>query len=509
MAESGIRLRTSLPPGEPYLVPRAADPCAAVIFGATGDLTRRKLIPALFALARERALPRAFAIVGVSRSVGTDDALRATLRGSLAAAAAAAPFDARAWDAFAPALTTVAGDLDDPATYARLRLKLAQVDAARGTAGNRLFYCAVPPDAVPAILRGLHAAGLVPASPGRPWTRVVVEKPFGRDLASAGELNRLAAEVLAEDQVWRIDHYLGKETVQNILVFRFGNSIFEPLWNRKYIDHVEITAAEAIGLEGRGAFYDRAGVLRDVVQNHLLQLLALIAMEQPVSFRPDEIRDEKAKVLRALRPWNAPDIAARAVRGQYRGYRDEPGVAPASRTPTYAALAVALDNWRWQGVPFYLRAGKRLRRRLTEVSIHFQSIPTCLFGRDDVCQLVQPNVLCLRIQPDEGIGMHFVTKAPGDELAIADVAMDFDYAGAFARPAPEAYERLLLDALRGDATLFARRDEVELAWAFVDPVLRAWDEAADGPPEYEPGSDGPAAARALPAAEGRHWRPLT
>ena len=509
MAEGGIRLRTSLPPGEPYLIPRAADPCAMVIFGATGDLTRRKLIPALFALARERALPRAFAVVGVSRSIGSDDELRAALREALEAAGGAAPLAADEWNAFAPALTTVAGDRDDPATYARLRLKLDQVDAARGTSGNRLYYCAVPPDAVPAILNGLRGAGLVTASPGRPWTRVIVEKPFGRDLASARELNRLAGEALAEDQVWRIDHYLGKETVQNILVFRFGNSIFEPLWNRKYIDHVQITAAETIGVEGRGAFYDRAGVLRDVVQNHLLQVLALIAMEQPVSFHPDEIRDEKAKVLRALHPWNAPDIAARAVRGQYRGYRDEPGVAPDSRTPTYAALAVTLDNWRWQGVPFYLRAGKRLRRRLTEVSIHFQSIPTCLFGRDDVCQLVQPNVLCLRIQPDEGIGLHFVTKAPGDELAIADVTMDFDYAGAFARPAPEAYERLLLDALRGDATLFARRDEVEQAWSFIDPVLRAWDEATDAPPEYEPGGDGPAAARDLPAAEGRRWKSLT
>ena len=487
---------------------RPPDPCTVVLFGATGDLAHRKIVPALYALAQAGDLPSPFGVVATSTSVGPAAAYRAQLRQSVERFSGKT-VDENAWASFAAGIDTSAGDTTKPEAWSALREAIAEAERRRATGGNRLFYLAVPPASFPPILAGLREAGLLHAPNGAPWSRVVIEKPFGRDLASARELNCLVAGALDERQTFRIDHYLGKETVQNILVFRFGNSIFEPLWNRKYIDHVEITAAEAIGVEGRGAFYDRAGVLRDVVQNHLLQVLALIAMEQPVSFRPDEIRDEKAKVLRTLHPWNTLDIAARAVRGQYLGYRDEPGVAPQSRTPTYAALTVALDNWRWQGVPFYLRAGKRLRRRLTEVSIHFQSIPTCLFGQDDVCQLVQPNVLCLRIQPDEGIGIHFVTKAPGDELAIADVMMDFDYAGAFARPAPEAYERLLLDALRGDATLFARRDEVELAWAFVDPLLRAWDEAPDDPQEYAPGGDGPPAARDLPAAQGRRWRPLT
>jgi glucose-6-phosphate 1-dehydrogenase len=337
---------------------------------------------------------------------------------------------------------------------------------------------------------------------------VVIEKPFGHDLASARELNRLAGDVLSERQIFRIDHYLGKETVQNILVFRFGNAIFEPLWNRRHVDHVEITAAESIGVEGRGSFYETTGVLRDVVQNHLLQLLALCAMEAPVSFESDDVRDETARVLRALRPIAGADVAAETVRGQYRGYRDEAGVAAASRVPTYAALRVMIDNWRWQGVPFYLRAGKRLRRRVTEVAIHFHPVPVSLFSRDDVCQRLEPNVLRLRIQPDEGIALRFESKTPGDELAIGGVHMDFRYRESFPSAPQEAYERLLLDCMRGHGTLFVRRDVLEHQWSFATPILEAWEATADPIPLYEGGGTGPAAADALVARDGRAWSTL-
>jgi glucose-6-phosphate 1-dehydrogenase len=336
----------------------------------------------------------------------------------------------------------------------------------------------------------------------------VVEKPFGHDLASARELDALISREIDESQVFRIDHYLGKETVQNILVFRFGNSIFEPLWNRKYIDHVQVTAAEDMGIEGRGRFYDETGVLRDIVQNHLLQVLALFAMEPPAALGADEVRDQKAIVLGALRPINPARVASRVVLGQYQGYRQEPQVAPDSRTPTFAALELFIDNWRWQGVPFYLRAGKRLAKRVTEIVVQFQSIPLCLFSREEACNF-EPNVLCLRIQPDEGIQLRFACKPPGDRLVSRNVTMDFSYAGGFGAPVHEAYERLLLDAMRGDATLFWRRDEVERAWQFMTPILAA---VESGAPElvrpYEPGSSGPPEADDLLAREGRAWRPL-
>jgi glucose-6-phosphate 1-dehydrogenase len=398
----------------------------------------------------------------------------------------------------------VAGDYAKAEAVPALRAAVESAERQRGTGGNRLFYLAMPPTSFEEVLVGLRDAGLLHRSNGAPWSRVVIEKPFGRDLASARELNRVVAAVLDERQTFRIDHYLGKETVQNILVCRFANSILEPLWNRKYIDHVEITMAEEIGVERRGRFYDRTGVVRDVVQNHLLQVLALVGMELPATFAADDIHDEKLKVLRSMRPLGAGD----AVHGQYAGYREEPGVAQGSRTPTYVALRLYVDNWRWQGVPFYVRAGKALARRTTEVAVQFQQIPFCLFGREDVCQLIEPNELVLRIQPDEGIELSIATKVPGDDLTVGTVRLDFDYAGAFRRSPGDSYPKLLLDAMRGDATLFARHDVEECAWKLLAPILEGWDASAEQPHPYEQGSDGPAAAAALPHASGQRWRPL-
>jgi len=505
----GTQIEVHAGAGPAVVRSRPPDPCVIIIFGVTGDLTHRKLIPALYNLAREGDLPERYAVLGTSTSVTSSSEFRAQLHESVARFSRTKPIDDEVWQKFAAPLETVVADVNAPDDYTKLCRTVEEVEKRNGLPGNRLYYLAVPPGVFPVILRNLRAAGLLHPTGATRWSRVVIEKPFGRDLASSRDLNRTVAEVIDESQIFRSDHYLGKETVQNILVFRFGNSIFEPIWNRKYIDHVQITMAEELTVERRGKFYDTTGVLRDVVQSHLLQVLALCTMEAPATFKADDIRDEKFKLLRSIRPITASDVATDVVAAQYRGYRQSEGVARDSRTPTYVALKMAIDNWRWQGVPIYVRAGKGLAARNTEVSIHFQSIPFCLFGNEEVCQRIEQNVLALRIQPHEGIALSFGCKVPGEDLAVGSVTMNFSYADSFKRAPWEAYERLLLDAMRGDHTLFARRDGDEQAWSFVTPILDAWQSRQEPLPEYEPGSAGPKEADQLLRRDGRRWRPLT
>lgn len=485
------------------------EPFILTIFGGTGDLAKRKLIPALYNLIREGSLPQPFAVVGVSRRVSSLEEFRNVHEESVARFSRSQPLDSAIWDRLANSLYCLSGDVHAEETYRKLQECYEEIDRGISTRGNRIFYFSTPAQEFPLILTNLSRSGLVnrgSQESAAPWTRIIVEKPFGRDLPSARQLNQSIQEVLSENQVFRIDHYLGKETVQNILVFRYGNSIFEHLWNRKYVDHVQISAMEDIGIEGRANFYEGTGVFRDVVQNHLLEILALCAMEMPVSFAADDIRDQKLHVLRSLRPLLVPAIGSHVIAGQYNGYQSEPGVASDSRTPTYAALKVMIDNWRWQGVPFYLRAGKGLKRRGTEIAIHFQPIPFCLFGREDVCQRIDPNILLLRIQPNEGISLRFVCKEPGDQLQVSNVFMDFQYATAFPKQPAEAYERLLLDCIRGDLTLFARKDAIEKAWEFLDPILLEIENNTRFPiHSYEKGSAGPTASIQLLQRDGRSW----
>ncbi len=504
------------PLAEGLRLERTPEPCAMVIFGASGDLTRRKLLPALYNLARHRLLPLGFSVVGLARSEMNDQEFRRKMREAVESFASAGPLDDSIWENFAPGLHYVAANFRDRAGYEKLAALLSEIDRERGTCCNRVYYLAVPPSIYDDIIQGLDAAGL--GQPPQGWTRIIIEKPFGRDLETARALNRTLGAVFREEQVYRIDHYLGKETVQNILVFRFSNGIFEPVWNRRYIDHVQITAAESLGVEERATYYEEAGALRDMIQNHMLQLLALTAMEPPAAFDADSVRGEKVKVFRSIRPISADEVNKLAVRGQYgegrvngeavKGYRSEPGIKPDSSTETYAAVKFLIDNWRWADVPFYLRTGKRLPRRVTEIAIHFKQPPLLLFGRTPADQL-EPNVLSLRIQPDEGISLKFGAKLPGPALRLRSVSMDFSYASSFGTGSADAYERLLLDCMLGDATLFARRDGVEAAWSIVTPILEAW--AAEPPeefPNYAAGTWGPKEAQEFIERDGRRWRRL-
>src|SRR6266487_3597551 len=489
-------------------------PCAIVIFGATGDLTHRKLVPALYNLAADGELPPAVAVVGFARREKSDDEFRREMEEATKKFSRQTVRD-EIWKTFAQSIFYHQSEFEDESGYKSLAQRLDKIDKQRGTRGNRLFYFAAAPDQFEPILKNLKAAGLNDTCKGS-WVRVIVEKPFGTDLASARELNRIVRNSFAEEQTYRIDHFLGKETAQNILVLRFANAIFAPLWNTHYIDHVQITAAETLGVETRAGYYERAGALRDMVQNHLLQLLCLIAMEPPIDLSADSIRDEKVKVVRSLRRFAQSEIAANVVRGQYAqgaidgkpvaGYRKEPKVKSDSQTETFVALRLYVDDWRWADVPIYMRVGKRLPKSATEISIHFKKAPAVLFNKN----LSDQNVLVIRIQPDEGISLRIHAKVPGTSFRVEPVKMDFHYGTSFGKASPEAYERLLLDAMSGDATLFARRDEVEEAWAFIDVIESAWSAKKDAPGlfPYPAGSRGPDEADDLLARDGRAWRRL-
>jgi glucose-6-phosphate 1-dehydrogenase len=495
---------------------RVPDPSVLVLFGATGDLAHRKVMPAMYQLWRTNLLPHEFMLLAIGRRPYDDDAFRTEVRASLEQFSRVLPLDDAAWSSFAERIRYHRLDFADSAGFDDLADALDLIDKDAGTRGNRLFYLATQPSQFSEIVAQLGRVGLDHETHDGGWRRIVIEKPFGHDLESAKRLNREVGKVFREAQVYRIDHYLGKETVRNLLVFRFGNTIFEPLWNRRYVDHVQITVGESIGIEERGAFYEETGASRDVLQNHLLQLVSLIAMEPPATFEADALRDEKVKVLRAIGTRLA-DPASEVVRGQYGagwvaatqvpGYRQEADVDPESETETFVAARLTIDDWRWSGVPFYVRTGKRLPKRATEIAIQFRAVPHHLFRETGA----EPdaNLLAIRIQPDEGIMLRFGAKIPGLGLDVRSVTMDFTYGSAFTVDSPDAYETLILDALQGDASLFTRADEVEEAWSLIDPIVEAW-ASMDAPafPNYDAGTWGPPEADELLAREGRHWRRL-
>lgn len=493
-----------------------AEPCVMVIFGATGDLMRRKLMPALWNLRGEGCL-ESVQVLGIGRTPLTDDEFRASMAEALTAAGKIKDSSDAEWRKFAQRIHYTSGEINDESTYFNTA-KLLEELVAGGGANSHLFYLAIPPSLMNEVVDGLGKAGLNKQDEHH-WSRIVVEKPFGTDLESAHALNAKIAEVFAENQVYRIDHYLGKDTVQNILVFRFGNTMFEPIWNRNYVDYVEITAAETVGVGSRAGYYEDSGALRDMVANHLLQLVTLTAMEPPVAFDADSVREEKVQVLRSIRRLQPDEVAERTVRAQYgpgeingeqvKGYCEEEGVAKDSQTETYVAIEFRISNWRWSGVPFYVRTGKSLRRNLTEIAVHLKRTPQALFARKPD-EEIDPNSIVLRIQPNEGISVTFGAKRPGFEMQTTTVDMDFCYHQAFGVEPPAAYETLLLDVMRGDATLFTRGDEVEHQWRLITPIEEAWATQRTPPlTRYAAGSDGPAAADQLLARNGHQWRGLT
>jgi glucose-6-phosphate 1-dehydrogenase len=509
------RMPEANPFQDPLRFERRVPPCAIVIFGANGDLTKRKLIPALYRLAYERRIPPGFAVIGNSRTGMSDEDFRIKMREALDAFVEDTPIDERLWADFSQSLFYFAGDLNSAETFTKLGQRLGEIEQARQTEGNVLFYLSTQPSHYEAAINGIGGAKL---QDGNGWRRIVIEKPFGHDTETARALNKTLRTVFPESDIYRIDHYLGKETVQNILAFRFGNGIFEPLWNRRYVRDVQITAAESIGVEGRGGYYQEAGALRDMIQNHLLQVMSTIAMEPPGVFAPDVVRDERAKVLRSIRILKPEEVPLFSVAGQYgparvgtesmRGFREEEGVEPDSQTDTYSAVTFYVDNWRWADVPFYIRSGKRLPKRVTDIAISFRPAPHSPFGEAESGDMpaVNPNLLIIRIQPEEGISLRFLSKHPGAGMRLRPVSMDFNYGTSFGTRSPSAYETLLVDAMTGDATLYTRQDMVEASWAAVQPILDYREKHATEFPNYESGSWGPKASDEMLARQGHTWR---